>query len=242
MSLTPASSASISLPLALLADHDADARHMYALYLERSTCRVEQAEDGREALAKAVSRQPGVIVTETRLPGISGFELSRLLRSDRLTSSIPVVIVTGDAMPRDVERAWASGAAAVLVKPCLPEHLATEVRRLLRVSIELRKRSADVRERADAQGARAGELIEHSRGVVKRRIASRAYERYATDKPPAEPPMMVCPQCDQVLRYVNSHLGGVSERNAEQWDYYECAGGCGTFQYRQRSRKLRRVG
>ena len=45
------SSAPSRLPLALLADQDADTRRMYALYLERATCAVEEAEDGREALA-----------------------------------------------------------------------------------------------------------------------------------------------------------------------------------------------
>jgi hypothetical protein len=44
-----------------------------------------------------------------------------------------------------------------------------------------------------------------------------------------------------MLTYERSHIGGVSERNSEQWDYYECPSGCGTFQYRQRTRKLRRV-
>jgi hypothetical protein len=43
------------------------------------------------------------------------------------------------------------------------------------------------------------------------------------------------------LQYLRSHVGGVSALNSEQWDYYECAAGCGTFQYRQRTRKLRQV-
>ena len=52
---------------------------------------------------------------------------------------------------------------------------------------------------------------------------------------------LVCPNCDRPLQYVRSHVGGVSARLSEQWDYYTCHGACGTFQYRQRTRRLRRV-
>jgi hypothetical protein len=54
-------------------------------------------------------------------------------------------------------------------------------------------------------------------------------------------PALVCPSCDRPLRYRRSHIGGVSERLSEQWDYFDCVQGCGTFQYRQRTRKVRRV-
>jgi len=52
---------------------------------------------------------------------------------------------------------------------------------------------------------------------------------------------LVCPNCDRALQYVRSHVGGVSARLSEQWDYYTCHGACGTFQYRQRTRRLRQV-
>jgi len=50
-----------------------------------------------------------------------------------------------------------------------------------------------------------------------------------------------CPLCDAPLVYENSQIGGVNVRQQEQWDYYECPGKCGTFQYRERVRKLRRI-
>ena len=73
-----------------LVDRDPDTRKMYAEYLRLSAaCETDEAEDGREALAKAMSRHPDVIVTETRLPGINGFDLCTLLRRDTSTSAIP---------------------------------------------------------------------------------------------------------------------------------------------------------
>src|SRR2546430_1626636 len=84
-----------AMALVLLADRDADTRLMYAEHLRQLAYEIDDAEDGREALAKAISRRPAVVVTETRLPGISGFELCRLLRHDPLTETIPIVVVTG---------------------------------------------------------------------------------------------------------------------------------------------------
>jgi len=57
---------------------------------------------------------------------------------------------------------------------------------------------------------------------------------------PKVPPALMCPSCDVSLIYAHSHVGGVGDRQREQWDYYLCPT-CGTFQYRQRTRKLRRI-
>src|SRR5439155_14738543 len=93
------------VPLALLVDRDPDTRKMYAEYLRLSACDVDEAEDGREALAKAIARHPDVIVTETRLPGINGFDLCLLLRRDPSTTRISIVFVTGDVFEADLRRA-----------------------------------------------------------------------------------------------------------------------------------------
>ena len=58
-------------PLALLVDRDVDTRKMYAEYLRLSVCDIDEADDGREALAMAIAHHPDVIITETRLPGIN---------------------------------------------------------------------------------------------------------------------------------------------------------------------------
>lgn len=206
-------SASERQRLVLLVDADADTRRMYAEYLRMSSIwSVEEAADGREALAKAITRRPAVVVTETRLPGMSGFDLCRLLRSDPLTAHISIVVVTGDALETDVARARMAGADAVLVKPCLPDRLRAEIGRVIGHGDE-----AHTTSRApDADAA-------------------------ASVTPRVAPPTVTCPTCDTPLRYLRSHVGGVGKFRHEQWDYYECAGGCGTFQYRQRTRKLRRV-
>ena len=225
---------------ALLVDRDPDTRRMYAEYLKLAGCTVEEAEDGREALAKAISHHPDVVITETRLPGINGYDLCRLLHADETTRAIPIVFVTADAFVQDVDRARAAGADAVLVKPCLPERLLIELRNLVTSAYEARSRARSLTEIARERVERANSLAETARRMARRPL-SRATPRFQTTDPPAPAPALVCPNCDQPLRYDHSHVGGVSMRHAEQWDYYECAAGCGTFQYRQRTRKLRRI-
>jgi CheY-like chemotaxis protein len=225
---------------ALLVDRDADTRQMYGEFLRQSFDEIEEAEDGREALAKALARVPDVIVTETRLPGITGYELCRLLRQDALTRPIPIVVVTGDAFETAIARAQHAGADSVLVKPCLPEQLANEISRVLSGEGET-KRGIAARLETSGPSVASGNGPGAPTGEARRTMLSRAHRRGDTTTPPMPPPALVCPACDQPLRYLTSHLGGVSARHPEQWDDYDCAGGCGTFQYRQRTRKLRRV-
>jgi len=231
------------MDLALLVDRDADTRQMYAEYLRQSAYQTDEAEDGREALAKALSLRPSVIVTETRLPGMSGLELCRLLRQDTLTRSIPIIIVTADGAPTHVEVAEAAGADAVLVKPCLPEDLGAAIARLLTASRELKAKARTLHQNVAARVTKTQALIQRTEASAEasshRMALSRVHQRGATSNPPAAPPSLICPTCFQPMRYVTSQIGGVSERHPEQWDHFECPSCREMFEYRHRTRKLR---
>ena len=228
--------------LALLVDRDQGTRQMYAEFLRLGHWRVDEAGDGREALAKALALRPDVIITETRLPGIDGITLCDLLRRDVATQTIPVVFVTGDAYAADLERAAAAGADLVLTKPCLPEELLVRLRALLRRGEQIPVRTDQVRATARHRLLRADEVLTRATDTVSRRhTLKKAHQRGDTTNPPLMPPALVCPSCDRPLTYRRSHIGGVSSKHPEQWDYFECEAGCGTFQYRVRTRKLRKV-
>jgi two-component system cell cycle response regulator DivK len=214
-------------PLALLVDRDDDTRSMYSEYLKQAHCHTDEAADGRDALAKAIARRPDVIVTETWLPGIDGFELCEILRRDSITRTIPIIVVTADGYASNTERARTAGADVVLIKPCLPELLLDEIHRVIEKSYELRVIARQVRPKVVSR--------------TQNGSMARTHERRETTVPPVPPPELICPQCDRPLVYKHSNVGGVSARNSEQWDYYECSAGCGIFQYRLRTRKLRRV-
>jgi CheY-like chemotaxis protein len=74
---------------------------------------------------------PDIIVTELALRHHDGWELLLHLKQDVRTRHIPVVVVTADDRPSVRERAGREGCAAFVEKPCLPERLATELRRFL---------------------------------------------------------------------------------------------------------------
>ena len=78
------------------------------------------AIDGRDALVKALSEPPKLVIIEMHLPIVSGYELSDILRSDRVTRSIPIVAVTDETHPADLERAVRIGVDAILSKPATP--------------------------------------------------------------------------------------------------------------------------
>jgi CheY-like chemotaxis protein len=224
----------------LLVDRDAEARAFYARCLRTMAVQIDEAEDGREALVKTVLNRPALMVTDTRLSGFSGYDLCDALRRHPATADIPIVVVTADVQPNELAQARNVGADAVLLKPCSPNLFIREVRRLISRSAQLRSVALEIRGRAAEQCARSDELQVRAR-MQRRRALSRTFVRYGTSRPPINPPELVCPDCGQSLQYDRSHVGGVSEKQLEQWDYYECKSGCGSFQYRHRTRKLRRL-
>jgi CheY-like chemotaxis protein len=118
-------------PRILVVDDYADNREMYASFLEFSGLRVEEAESGNEALAKALASPPDLIVMDLSLPGVDGWQATRVLKSDPRTKQIPIVVVTGHALEGSLRRAREAGCDSFLKKPCLPEDLLAEIRRVL---------------------------------------------------------------------------------------------------------------
>jgi CheY-like chemotaxis protein len=210
---------------------------MYVEYFKLATWLVVEASDGPEALAIALSRRPDVIIADSYLPRISGCDLCEVLRGDPATRATPIILVTSDVAARQLQRARASGATSVMMKPCLPDALLNEAVRLLD---EFRACEHPIAApgvmSAPSSLERGGD-----EGLRPSRRMSHTHLRGKTDLPPSSPPALICPDCDSALEYRSSEVGGVSVRNAEQWDYFVCANGCGTFQHRQRTRKVRRV-
>jgi two-component system, cell cycle response regulator DivK len=118
-------------PRVLLVDDYPDAREMYTEYLEFSGFEVVEAGNGIEALQKAVDASPDIILMDLSLPVMDGWEATRRLKADARTASIPVVALTGHALAGISEGAKKAGCDAFVTKPCLPEDLVREIRRIL---------------------------------------------------------------------------------------------------------------
>src|SRR6185295_15901022 len=101
----------------LIVDDLSDQREMYAGFLRYLGYHVEEASSGVEGVAKAVEIQPDIVIMDLAMPGLDGFEATRVLKAISLTKRIPVVALTahGDHLPAE----WASiaGCDAYLRKP-----------------------------------------------------------------------------------------------------------------------------
>lgn len=121
-------------PLILVVDDYQDAREMYAEYLQYSGFRVAEASTGNEALAQAFALKPDLILMDLSLPGMDGWEATRHLKADDRTKHIPVVALTGHALAGASDGAKRAGCDSFVTKPCLPDDLVVEVRRMLSAS------------------------------------------------------------------------------------------------------------
>ena len=119
------------VPLILVVDDYQDAREMYAEYLQFSGFRVAEARNGNEALEQAFALKPDLILMDLSLPGMDGWEATRVLKADDRTKHIPVVALTGHALAGASEGAKKAGCDSFVTKPCLPDDLVVEVRRML---------------------------------------------------------------------------------------------------------------
>jgi two-component system, cell cycle response regulator DivK len=118
-------------PRVLLVDDYPDAREMYTEYLQYSGFEVIEAANGMEALQRAVDATPDIILMDLSLPVMDGWEATRRLKADDRTAAIPVVALTGHALAGISEGAKNAGCDAFVTKPCLPEDLVKEIRKIL---------------------------------------------------------------------------------------------------------------
>ena len=118
-------------PLILVVDDYQDAREMYAEYLQFSGFRVAEARNGNEAIDQAFALRPDLILMDLSLPGKDGWEATRELKADDRTRHIPIVALTGHALAGASDGAKKAGCDSFVTKPCLPDDLVVEVRRML---------------------------------------------------------------------------------------------------------------
>lgn len=118
-------------PLVLIVDDVQDNRMIYVLFLKFSGFRIAEAENGEEALRQAEALLPDIIVMDLSLPVMDGWEATRRLKRDPRTKRIPIVVLTGHALPEHAQAARDAGCDLVITKPCLPDQLLEAIRRIL---------------------------------------------------------------------------------------------------------------
>ena len=98
-------------------DNPANLKLIEQLIARRPDMRLLTARDGDLGIHLARTHQPEVILMDINLPGIGGIEALRILRADPATAHIPIVALSANAMPRDIEKGLQAGFFRYLTKP-----------------------------------------------------------------------------------------------------------------------------
>ena len=115
-------------------DNPANLELVEQLIERRSDLRLLSAADGNLGIEYARTYQPDVILMDINLPGISGVEVMQILRADPSTKHIPIIAISANAMPRDIEKALAAGFFNYLTKPIKVKEFISALDEALKVS------------------------------------------------------------------------------------------------------------
>lgn len=115
----------------LVVDDEERIRRLLKMYLEREDYTIDEAEDGNEALAKAIANDYDVILLDLMMPGKDGIEVCRELREKKAT---PVIMLTAKGEEVNRVQGFEVGTDDYIVKPFSPREVVLRVKALLRRS------------------------------------------------------------------------------------------------------------
>ena len=118
-------------PLVLIVEDQSELRQLYAQEFMLSGFDVIEAANGADAITNTTAWVPDVVLMDLSLPGVDGWEATRRLKNDARTAHIPVVALTAHDGSGELQRATRAGCDWFVPKPCPPDALITEVRRVL---------------------------------------------------------------------------------------------------------------
>jgi two-component system, sensor histidine kinase and response regulator len=106
------------------------------------------ASNGHDAIAAAIKEQPDLILMDVMMPGLDGWQATKLLKADPKTANIPVVFVTARDRPEDVAAGFEAGGIMYVNKPVEPIELFARVRQAIfmkRLQDDLRAKNEDLK-------------------------------------------------------------------------------------------------
>ncbi len=116
----------------LLVDDSSTELMLESVILSKQTSyELVTALDGQEAIRKAASESPDLILMDVLMPKMDGFEACRAIRKDRRTAHIPIVLVTSEGQEGCMEIGFASGCNDYITKPMSARELVLVVEKYL---------------------------------------------------------------------------------------------------------------
>jgi len=115
----------------LIVDDDPIALETMAAILEIRDYEVLMALSGLECISKTRKEKPDLIIMDVMMPGLDGFAACKMIRENKETKSIPIILLTGKGMIGDVEKGFAAGASDFMVKPVDWDTLLLKIEKLI---------------------------------------------------------------------------------------------------------------
>lgn len=115
----------------LIVEDEPDIMEVVRIALARNPYQIELASTGEEALEKTAKNTPDLVLLDIMLPGISGLEVCRQLKSNPKTQDIHIIILTAKAQRRDIRAGYEAGCDDYIVKPFNTIALIEKVKHIL---------------------------------------------------------------------------------------------------------------
>ena len=147
----------------LIVDDEPINRTLLREVLKNSNYAVQEAENGKTAIALAQTTNPAIILLDIMMPEMNGYDVCRHLKADHKTSDIPVIFITALNKPDDLVKGFAAGAEDFLSKPINAEEVKARVRTQLKLkaaTVEIKRYNEEL-ERVVAESSK--ELIRAER-------------------------------------------------------------------------------
>ncbi|MFA6358234.1 MAG: response regulator [Candidatus Omnitrophota bacterium] len=116
----------------LVVDDELDLVVMLSMRLEANEYQVSTAFDGQDALDKARTEKPDLIILDLMLPKIDGYKVCRMLKFDEKYKYIPIILFTARTQESDIKLGQEVGADAYLTKPFEPQVLLEKIKELIK--------------------------------------------------------------------------------------------------------------
>lgn len=117
----------------LIAEDEPATRFIFATILKDKGYDVVTCENGHECVELIKNEKFDTIILDIRMPDMDGFEVLKVLKSNPETNEIPVIIISGNAEPQNIKRAFDEGATEFIAKPVNLEELLIRVSNVLKI-------------------------------------------------------------------------------------------------------------